>query len=65
METYKVTVQRSSYCSGVVEVKAKNSTEAIEKVRKQIRSGKIQPDSIEWDTPEVNDDNMIVTGDVD
>lgn len=62
---YKVTVERTSHCSGVVEVEAKTPEKAIEEVKKQIRAGKIQPDNIVWDYPENDDDNMIVTGDVD
>jgi len=61
---FKVTVEKTLYCSGVVEVDARNSDEAFKKVSKLIQSGKLQTTMVNWDDPEYQDGTFQTTGDI-
>ena len=64
MPKFQVTVEKTMYCSGVVEVTAKTSEEALAKVEKKIESGKLQTTNVKWDDPEYEDGSFKTTGDV-
>jgi len=65
MEKFKVSVEKRMYCSGVVEVEAKNEDAAIEKVESLISSGKLQTTAVDWNDPTYEDMSFTITGDVD
>jgi hypothetical protein len=65
MPKFKVSVEKKLYCTGVVDITAKNSVEAIKKVNTKILTGKLQTTAIDWDDPQYEDFTFRVTGDVD
>jgi hypothetical protein len=65
MPKYQVSVEKRLYCTGSIEVSAKNPDEAIKKVRTQINKGTLQSTQIEWSDPEYEDSSFDATGDVD
>jgi hypothetical protein len=65
MPKYLVTVEKTLYCSGTVEVEAKDCHYAFFKVKDMIDAGELQTTDIEWDDPEYNDCSFGATGDID
>ena len=65
MPKFKVSVEKKLYCTGVVEVTAKNATLALAKVQINIYKGKLQTTTIAWDDPTYEDFTFKTTGDVD
>lgn len=65
MNTFKVTVEKKMYASGVVEIKAKDADEAQKEVNELINSGKLQTTDVEWDDAEYEDGSFGTTGDVE
>ena len=64
MPKFSVTVEKKLYCSGTVEVTAKNATAAQDKIDTRIRTGKLQTTSIDWNEPEYEDGSFRTTGDI-
>jgi hypothetical protein len=64
---FTVTVEKKQVVSGTITVKAKDGTEALEKIREKIESGELQTldPKISWDDPEYIDFSFNATGDVD
>jgi hypothetical protein len=65
MPKYKVSVEKRLYCTGTVEVIAKNADKAQEKINNLINKGKLQTTSVDWGDPQYEDLSFNVTGDVD
>ena len=74
MPKYQVSVEKRLYCTGTVEVSAKDPEAAIKKVRTMIDKGTLQTTQVEWSDPEYDatgervrreDSSFDVTGDVD
>jgi len=65
MPKYQVSVQKNLYCTGTVEVSAKDPDEAIKNVRGKINKGTLQTTDVDWDDPEYEDGSFDITGDVD
>ena len=62
---YKVTVEKTQTCSGIVEVEADGPVAAQEAVDQDIQSGKIQTTAVSWDDPEYDDGTFQTTGDIE
>ena len=58
MPKYQVSVEKRLYCTGTVEVTAKDPDEAILKVRKRIDKGTLQTTQVEWSDPEYEDSSF-------
>jgi len=65
MPKYQVSVEKRLYCTGTVEVSAKDPDAALKKVRTKIYSGTLQTTQVEWSDPEYEDSTFDATGDVD
>ena len=52
---FRVKVEKRLYCKGTVDVSAKNADAAIDRVRKNIESGKLQTTAVKWDDPQYED----------
>lgn len=65
MPKFKVSVEKTLYCTGSVEVTAKDSDAALKKVSDKINSGKLQTTSINWGDVEYQDNSFQTTGDVE
>lgn len=65
MPKFNVSVEIRMYCTGSVEVTAKDSDAALKKVSDQINTGKLQTSTIEWNDPEYEDCSFQPTGDVE
>jgi hypothetical protein len=65
MPTYKVSVEKRLYCTGTVEVTAKDADAALKQVSDKINSGKLQTSQVEWSDPEYEDSTFDTTGDID
>ena len=68
MTTFKVTVEKRGYVSGVIEVEAEDSEQAQDAVDAMIASGELLTvdERIEWDGDyEYEDDSFTTTGDID
>lgn len=65
MAKFGVSVEKTLYCTGVIEVEAENATEAEEKVNSGIIDGTYTSDKIDWDDPEYDDFSFKTTGDVE
>jgi hypothetical protein len=65
MPKFSVTVEKKLRCSGIVEVTARDSVDAIEKINRKIRTGKLQTFSITWGDGEYEEFSFSTTGDVD
>ena len=64
MPKFLVTVEKTMYCSGTIEVTAKDSDAALKKVSDKITSCKLQTTSVTWDDPQYEDGSFKTTGDV-
>jgi len=64
MPKYQVSVEKRLYCTGTVEVTAKDPDAAIKKVRTRINKGTLQTTQVEWSTPEYEDDSLKCYGEV-
>lgn len=64
-KTYKVSVEKRLYCTGVVVTAAKDADNAIKQVRALIDKGELQTTQVEWSDPEYEDSSFDATGDVD
>ena len=62
---YKVTVEKTQTCSGIVEVEADGPVAAQEAVDRDIESGKLQTTAVNWDDPDYNDGSFKTTGDIE
>ena len=62
---YKVTVQKSMYASGVVEIEAASDGEAEELVQRQIEDGTLNKGDVLWDDPVDEEGSFEVSGDVE
>ena len=65
MPKFKVSVEKTLYCTGTVEVSAKDSDTALKRISDKINSGKLQTTDVEWNEPEYEDGSFQTTGDVD
>ena len=65
MPKFKVNVEKTLYCTGTVEVSAKDSDTALKRISDKINSGKLQTTDVEWNEPEYEDGSFQNTGDVD
>ncbi len=67
MEKFKVSVMKRLYCTGVIEVSAKDAQAAVDKVTEKIVTGKLQTTdpNIEWGDLEYEDGSFETTDDVD
>ena len=65
MPKFNVSVEKRLYCTGVVEVTAKDSDAALKKVSDMIDAGKLQTTAVEWGDAEYEDSSFTTTGDVD
>ena len=68
VKTFKVTVEKRGYVSGVIEVEAEDSEQAQDAVDAMIASGELQTvdERIEWNGDyEYEDDSFTTTGDID
>jgi len=65
MPKFNVSVEKRMYCTGSVEVTAKDSDAALKKVSDQINTGKLQTSTIEWNDPEYEEGSFQTTGDVE
>ena len=64
-KTFKVSVEKTLYCTGIVEVKAQNPDKAIEKVQAMIDAGQLQTTAVEWGDLIYEDCSFSTTGDVE
>jgi uncharacterized protein involved in type VI secretion and phage assembly len=62
---YKVTVEKTQTCSGIVEVEAGGPVAAQEAVDRDIESGTLQTTAVNWDDPDYNDGSFKTTGDIE
>jgi len=62
---YKVTVEKTQTCSGIVEVEADGPVAAQEAVDRDIESGKLQTTAVNWDDTDYNDGSFKTTGDIE
>jgi hypothetical protein len=62
---YKVTVEKTQTCSGIIEVEADGPVAAQASVDVDIQSGKLQTTAVNWDDPEYNDGTFQTTGDIE
>lgn len=62
---FKVSVEKTMYTTGAVEVEANTEEEAIKKIEGQIDIGELQTTSVEWDDLQYEDCSFKTTGDVE
>jgi hypothetical protein len=57
MPKFQVSVLKRLYCTGVIEVSAKDAQAAVDEVTKKIATGELQTKdpNIEWEDPEYED----------
>ena len=67
MPKFRVSVEKRLYCTGVVEITAKDADAAIKQVSDKINTGALQTTAItiKWNDPEYEDFSFTTTGDVD
>jgi ABC-type uncharacterized transport system ATPase subunit len=64
MPKYQVSVEKRLYCTGTIEVSAKDPQAAIKAVREKINKGTLQTTQVEWSDPEYEDDSLKCYGEV-
>ena len=62
---FKVTVEKTQTCSGIVEVEAGNAAAAQASVDVDIQSGKLQTTAVNWDDPVYDDFSFKTTSDIE
>jgi len=62
---YKVTVEKTQTCSGIIEVEAHGPVDAQDQVDRDIQSGTLQTTAVNWDDPEYDDGSFKTTGDTE
>lgn len=62
---YKVSVDKAMYCTGYVEVNAKDADKALGKVDNMISNCEISPEDVGWGEAIYDDASFKTTGDVD
>lgn len=63
--TFRVTVEKTLYCTGTIEVAAKDWEAALRRISNKINAGKLQASTIEWGEPEYEEGSFKTTGDID